>query len=103
MDELKKLKELGIREISLGVECGDDRIRKSIRIAMCRMIPFSFNVNVLFIEQDSIDFEPALFYFVADKINLCYAGGGRIFRYKKTPVTCYMWVCKPQIESREVY
>ena len=63
MDEIKKLKELGIREISLGVESSDDRIRNSIRITICRMIPLSFNVNVLFTEQDSIDFEPALFSF----------------------------------------
>ncbi len=56
---MKKLKELGMCELSLGVESGDDRIRNSIRIAICRMIPLSF--NVLFTEQDSIDFDPALF------------------------------------------
>ena len=61
VDVMKNLKELGMCELSLGVESGDDRIRNSIRIAICRMIPLSF--NVLFTEQDSIDFEPALFSF----------------------------------------
>ena len=60
---MKKLQELDMREISFGVESGDDWIRNSIQALICRMIPLSINVNVLFTEQDSIDFEPALFSF----------------------------------------
>ena len=41
VDVMKNLKELGMCELSLGVESGDDRIRNSIRIAICRMIPLS--------------------------------------------------------------
>ena len=42
---------------------------------------------------------------VADKIPPCCAviEGRSLNKYKKTPVKCYMQVCKPQIESREVY
>lgn len=82
---MKKLKELGMCEISLGVESGDDRIRNSIRIPMCRMIPFSFSVNVLFTEQDSIDFEPALFSCVADKKTSAMQGEGGSLDIRKLP------------------
>ena len=83
MDELKKLKELDKREIFFGVERGDDRIRNSIRIAICRMIPLSF--NVLFTEQDSIDFDPALFSCVADKKLLLCRGRLTIPERPKSP------------------
>ena len=80
---MKKLKELGMCELSLGVESGDDRIRNSIRIAICRMIPLSF--NVLFTEQDSIDFEPALFSCVADKKTSAMQGEGGSLDIRKLP------------------
>ena len=82
---MKKLQELDMREISFGVESGDDWIRNSIRITMCRMIPFSFNVNVLFTEQDSIDFEPALFSCVADKKTSAMQGEGGSLDIRKLP------------------
>ena len=80
---MKKLKELDMREIFFGVESGDDRIRNSIRIAICRMIPLSF--NVLFTEQDSIDFEPALFSCVADKKTSAMQGEGGSLDIRKLP------------------
>ena len=82
---MKKLQELDMREISFGVESGDDWIRNSIQALICRMIPLSINVNVLFTEQDSIDFEPALFSCVADKKTSAMQGEGGSLDIRKLP------------------